>query len=77
VREAWLPAEEIAELIEDLGCAEEWRRLLPAALAVRLMLAMMLLPGADVPEAIRRAVGLLEYGSSKLAGTLSLSGYFG
>ena len=59
--EACLPAGEIEELIEDFGCAEERRRLLPAALAVRLVLAMTLLPDADVPEVIRRAAGLLEY----------------
>lgn len=43
VLQAHLPAGEIAELIEDFGCAEERRRLLPAAVAVRLVLAMTLL----------------------------------
>jgi len=59
--EAHLPAGEIGELIEDFGCAEERRRLLPAALAVRLVLAMTLVPDADVPEVICRAAGLLEH----------------
>jgi Insertion element 4 transposase N-terminal/Transposase DDE domain len=61
VLEAHLPDEEIGELIEDFGCAEQRRRLLPAALAVRLVLAMTLLPDADVTEVIRRAAGLLEH----------------
>ena len=59
--EPHLPAGEIGELIEDFGCAEERRRLLPAALAVRLVLAMTLVPDADVPEVICRAAGLLEH----------------
>jgi Insertion element 4 transposase N-terminal/Transposase DDE domain len=61
VLEAHLPDEEVGELIEDFGCAEQRRRLLPAALAVRLVLAMTLLPDADVTEVIRRAAGLLEH----------------
>jgi transposase IS4-like protein/DDE family transposase len=61
VLEAHLPPGEIEELIEDFGCAEQRRRLLPAALAVRLVLAMTLLPDADVTEVIRRAAGLLEH----------------
>ena len=61
VLEAHLPFGEIEELVEDFGCAEERRRLLPAALAVRLVLAMTLLPDADVTEVIRRAAGLLEH----------------
>jgi len=61
VLEAHLPAGEIAELIEDFGCAEARRRLLPAELAVRLVLAMTLLPDADVTEVFRRAAGLLEH----------------
>ena len=61
ILEAHLPAGEIAELIEDFSCAETRRRLLPAALAVRLVLAMTVLPDADVTEVIRRAAGLLEH----------------
>jgi hypothetical protein len=60
VLEAHLPAGEIAGLIEDFGCAEQRRRLLPAELAVRLVLAMTLLPDAELTEVFRRVTGLAE-----------------
>ena len=59
--EAHLPAGEIEELVEDFGCAEERRRLLPAAMTVRLVMAMTLVPDGPVPEVICRAAGLLVY----------------
>jgi len=61
VLEAHLPEREIEELVEDFGCWEERQRLLSSALSVRLVLAMALLPEADIPEVIRRAAGLLEH----------------
>ena len=59
--EAHLPAGEIEELVEDFGCAEERQRLLPAAMTVRLVMAMTLVPDGPVPEVICRAAGLLAY----------------
>jgi hypothetical protein len=59
--EAHLPAGEIEELVEDFGCAEDRRRLLPAAMAVRLVIVMTLVPDGPVPEVICRAAGLLVY----------------
>ena len=59
--EAYLPAGEIEELVEDFGCAEERQRLLPAAMTVRLVMAMTLVPDGPVPEVICRAAGLLVY----------------
>ena len=61
ILEAYLPAGEIEELVEDFGCAEERRRLLPAAMTVRLVVAMTLVPDGPVPEVICRAAGLLAY----------------
>src|SRR6266446_4082634 len=61
ILEAYLPAGEIEELIEDFGCAEERQRLLPAAMTVRLVMAMTLVPDGPVPEVICRAAGLLAY----------------
>jgi Insertion element 4 transposase N-terminal len=61
VLEAHLPAGEIEELVEDFGCWEERQRLLSAAMAIRLVVAMALGPEADIPEVIRRAAGLLEH----------------
>ncbi len=61
VLEAYLPAGEIEELVEDFGCAEERERLLPAAMAVRMVVVMTLMPDAPVPEVICRAAGLLTY----------------
>ena len=58
--EACLPAGEIEELVEDFGCWEQRQRLLPAAMAVRLLIAAALVPGGDVPEVIHRMAGLLE-----------------
>src|SRR5450755_4238994 len=57
--EAYLPAGEIEELVEDFGCAEERQRLLPAAMTVRLLVAMTLMPDAPVPEVTLRLAGLL------------------
>jgi len=57
--EAYLPAGEIEELVEDFGCAEERQRLLPSAMAVRMVIVMALMPDAPAPEAMCRAVGLL------------------
>ena len=57
--EAYLPAGEIEELVEDFGCAEERQRLLPAAMTVRLLVAMTLMPDAPVPEVTLRVAGLL------------------
>lgn len=59
--EAYLPAGEIEELVEDFGCAEERQRLLSAAMAVRLVIVMTLMPDAPVPEVICRAAGLLAF----------------
>jgi len=61
ILEAYLPAGEIEELVEDFGCAEERQRLLPAAMTVRLVMAMTLVPDGPVPEVICRAAGLLVY----------------
>ena len=61
ILEAHLPDGEIEELVEDFGCAEERRRLLPAAMTVRLVMAMTLVPDGPVPEVICRAAGLLVY----------------
>jgi hypothetical protein len=61
ILEAHLPDGEIEELVEDFGCAEERQRLLPAALTVRLVMAMTLVPDGPVPEVICRAAGLLVY----------------
>jgi hypothetical protein len=60
VLEACLPAGEIEELVEDFGCWEQRRRLLPAAMAVRVLVAAALVPDGDVPEVIHRVAGLLE-----------------
>ena len=59
--EAHLPDGEIEELAGDFGCAEERQRLLPAAMTVRLVMAMTLMPDGPVPEVICRAAGLLVY----------------
>src|ERR1035438_2526891 len=59
--EAYLPAGEIEELVEDFGCAEERQRLLSAAMTVRMLVAMTLMPDAPVPEVICRAAGLLAF----------------
>lgn len=59
VLEAHLPASEIEELVEDFGCWEQRQRLLPTAMAVRLTIAMTLVPDADIPEVICRVAGLL------------------
>jgi hypothetical protein len=61
VLEAFLPAGEIEELVEDFGCAEERQRLLSAAMTVRMLVAMTLMPDAPVPEVICRAAGLLAF----------------
>ena len=61
ILEAHLPDGEIEELVEDFGCAEDRRRLLPAAMTVRLVMAMTLVPNGPVPEVICRAAGLLVY----------------
>jgi len=61
ILEAHLPDGEIEELVEDFGCAEERRRLLPAAMTVRLVMAMTLVPDGPVPEVICRLAGLLVY----------------
>jgi hypothetical protein len=61
ILEAHLPDGEIEELVEDFGCAEERRRLLPAAMTVRLVMAMTLVPDGPVPEVICRVTGLLVY----------------
>ena len=61
ILEAHLPDGEIEELVEDFGCAEERQRLLPAAMTVRLVMAMTLVPDGPVPEVICRAAGLLVY----------------
>lgn len=61
ILEARLPDGEIEELVEDFGCAEERQRLLPAAMTVRLVMAMTLIPDGPVPEVICRAAGLLVY----------------
>ena len=45
--------------MEDFGCAEERQRLLPAAMTVRLLVAMTLMPDAQVPEVTLRVAGLL------------------
>ena len=58
--EACLPAGEIEELVEDFGCWERRQRLLPAAMAVRLLIAAALIPDGDIPEVIHRIAGLLE-----------------
>jgi Insertion element 4 transposase N-terminal len=58
--EACLPAGEIEELVEDFGCWERRQRLLPAAMAVRLLIAAALIPDGDIPEVIQRIAGLLE-----------------
>ena len=50
ILEAYLPDGEIEQLVEDFGCAEDRRRLLPAALTVRLVMAMTLVPDGPVPE---------------------------
>jgi len=60
VLEAYLPAGEIEELVEDFGCVEQRRRLLSSAMAVRLLVAAALIPEGDTPEVIRRVAGLLE-----------------
>src|ERR1017187_2977851 len=57
--EAYLPAGEVEELVEDFGCAEERQRVLPAAMTVRVMVAMTLMPDAPVPEVTLRVAGLL------------------
>jgi hypothetical protein len=59
--EACLPAGEIEELVEDFGCAEERQRLLPSAMAVRMVIAMALMPDAPALEAMCRAAGLLVF----------------
>jgi hypothetical protein len=59
--ETHLPDKEIEERVEDFGCAEERQRLLPAAMTVRLVMAMTLVPDGPVPEVICRAAGLLVY----------------
>ena len=41
--------------MEDFGCWEDRQRLLSAAMAIRLVVAMALGPEADIPEVIRRA----------------------
>jgi hypothetical protein len=46
ILEACLPDGEIEELVEDFGCAEERQRLLSAAMTVRLLVAMTLMPDA-------------------------------
>lgn len=61
VLEAYLPDGEIEDLVEDFGCAEERQRLLPAAMAIRMVIVMTLMPDAPVPEVICRAAGLLAY----------------
>jgi hypothetical protein len=61
ILEAYLPDGEIEELVEDFGCAEERQRLLPAAMTVRLVMAMTLVPDGPVPEVICRTAGLLVY----------------
>ena len=61
VLEAYLPDGEIEALVEDFGCAEERQRLLPAAMAIRMVIVMTLMPDAPVPEVICRAAGLLAY----------------
>ncbi len=58
--EACLPAGEFEELVEDFGCWERRQRLLPAAMAVRLLIAAALIPDGDIPEVIHRIAGLLE-----------------
>jgi Insertion element 4 transposase N-terminal/Transposase DDE domain len=60
VLEAYLPAGEIEELVEDFGCWERRQRLLSSAMAVRLLIAAALIPDGDIPEVIRRVAGLLE-----------------
>lgn len=60
VLEAHLPAGELEELVEDFGCWEQRQRLLPAAMAARLVIAMALVPDGDVPEVMHRIAGLLE-----------------
>ena len=60
VLEACLPAGEIEELVEDFGCWERRRRLLSAAMAVRLLVAAALIPDWGIPEVIHRMAGLLE-----------------
>src|SRR6266849_7203800 len=59
VLEAHLPVREIEELVEDFGCWEQRQRLLSSAMAVRLLVAMALLPEADIPEVTCRVAGLL------------------
>ncbi len=59
ILEGYLPDGEIEELVEDFGCAEERQRLLPAAMTIRLVVAMTLVPDGPVPEVICRAAGLL------------------
>ena len=61
VLEAYLPDGEIEALVEDFGCAEQRQRLLPAAMAIRMVIVMTLMPDAPVPEVICRAAGLLAY----------------
>ncbi len=61
VLEAYLPDGEIEALVEDFGCAEERQRLLPAAMAIRMVIVMTLMPDVPVPEVICRAAGLLAY----------------
>jgi len=58
--EAYLPAGEIEELVEDFGCWERRQRLLSSPMAVRLLIAAALIPDGDIPEVIRRVAGLLE-----------------
>jgi hypothetical protein len=52
ILEAHLPDGEIEKLVKDFGCAEERQRLLPAAMTVRLVMAMTLVPDGPVPEVI-------------------------
>jgi hypothetical protein len=59
VLEAHLPDREIEELVEDFGCWEQRQRLLSSAMAVRLLVAMALVPDGDIPEVTCRVAGLL------------------
>ena len=57
--EAYLPGWGDRGAGGDFGCAEERQRLLPAAMTVRLLVAMTLMPDARVPEVTLRVAGLL------------------
>lgn len=59
VLEAHLPDREIEELVQDFGCWERRQRLLASAMAVRLLIAMALVPDGDIPKVTWRAAGLL------------------